>query len=58
MGNMLMNNNGLTMEELFRKRDMIKGLVDLGYDLDRELNRVEEIIERHVSLEFNHEPIR
>lgn len=47
----LMSNQGLTLQEMFRKRDYIKGLIDLGYDLKPELCKLEIAIQIQTSKE-------
>ncbi len=38
----LISNYNLTLKQLLRKRDYIKGLIDLGYNLKKEYENVKE----------------
>ncbi len=41
----LISNYNLTLKQLLRKRDYIKGLIDLGYNLKKEYENVKIAIE-------------
>lgn len=50
------NNKDLTLNQLFRKREYIVGMIDLGYDLEKELDNVhEELKDRIIELRMTKE---